>query len=133
MVIEQAKKELEKLEIQHPNSFQSLKFELRNFISQLEEEEEEKLSSPQYYSTTASTHVSWTGKKRKKGSSDEEEMRDVDEAESKLEVCKMLCRKRSCCDEAYGKRRDMNTVAAIERARVCLQKVQQLKTSFFRY
>ena len=56
MVIEQAKKELEKLEINHPNSFQSLKFELRTFISQLEEEEEEKLSSPQYYSTAASTH-----------------------------------------------------------------------------
>ncbi|KAL1820472.1 hypothetical protein ACET3Z_015341 [Daucus carota] len=132
MVIEQAKKELEKLEINHPNSFQSLKFELRTFISQLEEEEEEKLSSPQYYSTAASTHVSWTGKKRKKGYSEDEEMRD--EAESKLEVCKTLYMKRSCCDDAYGKRRDMSTVAAIERARVCLQKVQQLKTtSFFQY
>ncbi|KAK1361880.1 hypothetical protein POM88_046354 [Heracleum sosnowskyi] len=136
MVIEQAKQELEKLETQYPNCFQSLKLDLKTFISQLEEEQEEKLSSQQRYSfptTTASTHVSSTRKKRKKGNSDVKGTRDDDQAQSKLEISKMLHMKRFCCENGYGKRRDMRTDAAIERARVCLQKVQQLKTSFFQY
>lgn len=55
-------------------------------------------------------------------------MRDENGAQSK-----MWYMKRSCCENGYGKRRDMSTDAAIERARVCLEKVQQLKTSFFHY
>lgn len=77
--------------------------------------------------------VSSTRKKRKNGKTDVKEMRDDDQAQSKLKISKMLCIKRSCCDVGYGKRGDMSTNAAIERARVCLQKVQQLKTSFFQY
>ncbi|KAL8133821.1 hypothetical protein AgCh_009037 [Apium graveolens] len=141
MVIEQAKKELEKLETQYPNSFQSLKIELKTFISQLEDEQEDKLSSQQYYSfptTTASTHVSSTIKKKRKKSSDGDvkEMSDDDDDGAQSKSKMMYIKKRSrCCENGYEKRVDVSSDAdaAIERARVCLQKVQQLRVNFFQY
>lgn len=72
------------------------------------------------YSLAFLLTVSSTRKKKRK--------KDDDGAQSKMYM------KRSCCwENGYGKRADVSTVAAIERARVCLQKVQQFKSSFFQY
>ncbi|KAA8530921.1 hypothetical protein F0562_005620 [Nyssa sinensis] len=66
MMLEQAKEELQILEIQHPNRFDYLKLELKSFILLLQSQNLGPNSISLPTSSTATTQASSTSKKRKK-------------------------------------------------------------------
>ncbi|KAK6797786.1 hypothetical protein RDI58_005488 [Solanum bulbocastanum] len=109
--MEEAKKELEILETQHPNKFEYLKLELRSFISFLESHYSDTLPSNSYVDTQESS----SNRKRKNGSFGIKE-----EPKKKLQRVgqdTVGCSKRSRID------------VVMERAQACLQKIQRFKTS----
>ncbi|XP_052197513.1 uncharacterized protein LOC127804651 [Diospyros lotus] len=109
MALEQALEELQLLESQHPNRFHYLKLELKSFISFLQSQTIGSIAAPvPPASSTASDRASSTGKKRKRCSSGMgiRMVQKVERADDGVEV-------------------------AIERARACLRKIQQFKTSCF--
>ncbi|KAI3462257.1 hypothetical protein Pfo_018920, partial [Paulownia fortunei] len=76
-LIERAKEELEMLESQHPNKFQCLKLELRDFISDFESQNLLLNSTSMSTCPSAATQESSSRKKRKKGSSVVAEEADI--------------------------------------------------------
>ncbi|TMW88189.1 uncharacterized protein LOC107010819 [Solanum pennellii] len=109
--MEEAKKELEILETQHPNKFEYLKLELRSFISFLESHNSDTLPSSSYVDTQESS----SNRKRKNGS-----FASKEEPKKKLQRVgqdTVGCNKRSRID------------VVMERAQACLRKIQRFKTS----
>ncbi|KAI5669661.1 hypothetical protein M9H77_19514 [Catharanthus roseus] len=115
-MIEQAKEELQILETQQPKRFNYLKLELKSFISHLESQ---KLflsscaaeSSSVSIASDAATQESSNSKKRKKV---EGGIMETAAPKQKLQRVEL----------------DNRTAAVVERARACLHKIQEFKTSF---
>ncbi|KAL1566711.1 hypothetical protein AAHA92_02286 [Salvia divinorum] len=99
-LIEQAKEEVEILEDHHPNKFNSLKQDLRAFISELEDSQNLLLKHTTI-SIFSETQESSTTNKRK-------------------EVALV---------GGGGMKKRCKTDAVLERAQQCLHKIRQLKTS----
>ncbi|XP_042499440.1 uncharacterized protein LOC122077544 [Macadamia integrifolia] len=124
-MIEQAKEELQILEAQHPNRFGFLKMELRNFING-----ETNTSSPLYFhnsfvsfrkdsipstpNSSATTQASSNGKRRK--------FSEIEKPEDNPQSTKRILRRSNHSMEKLD--------AAIERAKECLRKIQEIKRSF---
>ncbi|KAL8532234.1 hypothetical protein ACS0TY_008731 [Phlomoides rotata] len=116
ILIERAKEELEILEFYHPNKFESMKIELKAFISELESQDlVSKSSSSMLPCPSAATQESSSIRKTKRRGGVVEE---VEASNAKDGSC--VKRKRRC-----------RTDAVLERAQLCLHKIQHLKTTFF--
>lgn len=120
-MLERAKEELEILEWQYPNKFNSLKMDLRTLISDFEYSQT-LLPLPSNGSTStcsfAASQESSTRRKRKKCPSAREE--DGNANDEALRSKSDVCIKRKC-----------KTDAVLERAHKCLNKIQRFKTSLY--
>ncbi|KAI3409509.1 uncharacterized protein J3R85_019256, partial [Psidium guajava] len=111
-MIEQAKEELQALETQHPCRFGHLKVELKSFILLLESQHfllhhhRHHISSPLSSSFSVTTQESTCRKRKKRG------------VQEKAGIRASPAPKRGRID------------AVLDRAKSCLQKIQDLKTSF---
>ncbi|XP_048140115.1 uncharacterized protein LOC125316249 [Rhodamnia argentea] len=109
-MIEQAKEELQALETQHPCRFADLKVELKSFILLLESQHfllhHHHISSPLSSSFSVSTQESTCRKRKKRGV---QEMVGI---------------------RAGPSPKQGRIDAVLDRAKSCLQKIQDLKTSF---
>ncbi|KAJ7964367.1 hypothetical protein O6P43_014197 [Quillaja saponaria] len=129
MIEEQAKKELQLLETQHPNHFEYLKLELKSFIFLHQSQPENNFSSPLSIFSIADTQESTSMKQRKMSGCDcEFVLEDKVKMEgeigktSKQEYQKVYLNKKS-------KRRRDRAEVVLERAQACLKKIRHLKTS----
>ncbi|KAK4785037.1 hypothetical protein SAY86_001726 [Trapa natans] len=118
-MIDQAREELQNLEALHPRRFEPLKLQLKSFISLLESSSHDRFyhthdSGSLPPSSTATTQASTCRKRKRK--------RDGEMGDEGSEV--------SCGAAMRKKMRPDRVDAALERARLCLEKIRELKSSF---
>ncbi|KAK6927741.1 hypothetical protein RJ641_006332 [Dillenia turbinata] len=113
MMIEKAEEELEILEAQHPNRFDYLKIELKSFISS---ESQKLLLINSSFSSSSSVSTQASSSRKRKQEYDSKGKRKL---------------QKSTAGECNKLKRMDRTDLVIEKAQACLQKIQDLKATFF--
>ncbi|XP_031401340.1 uncharacterized protein LOC116211210 isoform X2 [Punica granatum] len=127
-MMEQAREELQKLESQHPKRFATLKMELKSFISLLESNSSGRLCytdgsvSSLPPCSTATTQASTCRKRKVVG---------FREPNNKAAEMEMEMEEEDADTTFMNKKKRRDSVETVlERARLCLRKIRELKTSF---